>query len=149
MKLEDEIVQKKFKSEQEKAIINIFYTNNWLQNKYLCLFKTHDITHQQYNILRILRGQFPNSASIKLLKERMLDKMSDASRLVDKLVKKNFVKRHENKADRRSVDVIISEKGLKLLDQFDFLEDEAKKIMKPLSSDELKELNRLLDKIRD
>ncbi len=85
MTLEDEIQQKKFKSEEQKLMINLLYTANWLTSKNDSFFKNSDITTQQYNVLRILRGQHPNPCSVKLIKERMLDRMSDASRIVDKL----------------------------------------------------------------
>ena len=88
LKLEDEIQQQKFKSIQQKLMLNLIYTTNWLTSKQDSLFKDSDITLQQYNVLRILRGQYPNPCSIKLIKERMLDRMSDASRIVDKLFAK-------------------------------------------------------------
>ena len=93
MKLEDEIHQKKFSSEFQKLTINLIYTNNWIASKHAEYFKNSDITVQQYNVLRILRGQFPNTSSVKLIKERMLDKMSDASRIIDKLKIKKLVVR--------------------------------------------------------
>ena len=81
MRLEDEIQQKTFKSEQQKAVINLLYTSGFLANLFNDKAKGYDITRQQYNVLRILRGQHPKSASINLIKDRMLDKMSDASRI--------------------------------------------------------------------
>ena len=90
MKLESEIMQKKFQSEYHKAIVNIVYTYNWMIEKQTKLLKHFDVSLQQYNILRILRGQHPNPATVKLIKERMLDKMSDVSRLVEKLRRRKW-----------------------------------------------------------
>src|SRR3989339_1932793 len=110
MKLEEEIKQSKFRNEYHKLAVNIMYSYGWLMNLQAKLFIKYDITGNQFNILRILRGQYPNPATVNLLKERMLDKMSDASRLVERLRIKGFIKRDLKPNDRRCVDVIISEK---------------------------------------
>lgn len=149
MKLEDEIQQKKFKSEEQKLMINLLYTSNWLTSKNDSFFKDSDITTQQYNVLRILRGQHPNPCSIKLIKERMLDRMSDASRIVDKLNAKKLLIRRECPNDRRSVDVLITDKGLELLQSLDYIDDTSKQIFSNLSPEEINTLNSLLDKLRD
>ena len=149
MKLEDEIQQQKFKSIQQKLMLNLIYTTNWLTSKQDSLFKDSDITLQQYNVLRILRGQYPNPCSIKLIKERMLDRMSDASRIVDKLFAKKLLQRKECSNDRRSVDVVITEKGLKLLKSLDHVDELSKQVLKSLSNDEIDTINALLDKLRD
>lgn len=148
VKLEDEIQQRKFKSEFHKLAINIFYTYNWLSYKNQQKFKNADITVQQFNVLRILRGQYPKACNLKLVKERMLDRMSDASRIVDKLKAKGFLERHECPNDRRNVDLLITEKGLELLKEMDHIDDEFKTIFKNLNASELKQLNDLLDKAR-
>ena len=148
MKLEQEISQDTFKSSKHKAIVNIFFTYNWLYEKHVVHLKPYDITLQQFNILRILRGQYPKPASIKLLRERMLDKMSDVSRLVEKLRLKGFLERKTCSSDRRNVDVIITSKGLELLSKFDQIEDEMHNSIANLSESEIDNLNLLLDKIR-
>lgn len=148
MKLEDEIHQKKFKNDFQKLAVNLLYTTHWLNGHYNSFFKNSDITTQQYNVLRILRGQHPNPSSIKLIKERMLDKMSDASRIVDKLKAKKLLIRRECPNDRRSVDVVITEKGLELLKSLDNIDEDFKEIFNTLSSEEVKTLNNLLDKLR-
>lgn len=148
MKLEEEIKQSKFRNEYHKLAVNIFYTYSWLLNLQTQLFKKFKITSNQYNILRILRGQYPNPATINLLKDRMIDKMSDASRLVERLRKKGLVKRELCKNDRRRVDVVITDKGLKLLSDIDKLNDEYDSFFKNLSVTESKTLNDLLDKLR-
>ncbi len=149
MKLEEEIQQKKFKSETQKLAINLIYTTNWLSSQYSSFFKNSDITQQQYNVLRILRGQHPNPCSIKLIKERMLDRMSDASRIVDKLKAKNLLIRKECPMDRRSVDVVITDKGLDLLKTLDTIDEDYKEVFNSLTKEEMVMLNTLLDKLRD
>ena len=101
MKLEDEILQKHFRNEYHKATVNVIFSYNWLVDYQVKLFKPYGITMQQYNILRILRGQYPKPATIKLIKERMLDKMSDASRIVEKLRLKGLVERNICSNDNR------------------------------------------------
>ncbi|MCX7876792.1 MAG: MarR family transcriptional regulator [Melioribacteraceae bacterium] len=148
MKLEEEIKQPKFRNEFHKLAVNIFYTYSWLLNLQNHLFKKYKITSNQYNILRILRGQYPNPATINLLRERMIDKMSDASRLVERLRTKGFVKREICKTDRRRVDVIITEKGLNLLKEIDKLNNQYDAFFKNLNEKEAELLNNLLDKMR-
>lgn len=148
MKLEDEIQQKKFKSEYHKLAINISYSYNWMSYNMLQKFRNEDITIQQYNVLRILRGQYPKPCNLKLIKDRMLDRMSDASRIVDKLKTKGFLERHECPNDRRNVDLLITDKGLELLKSLDHIDDEFKDTFKNLSLAEVKQLNDLLDKAR-
>ena len=130
-------------------MVNLIYTTNWLTAKQNSLFKNSDVTVQQYNVLRILRGQYPNPCSIKLIKERMLDKMSDTSRIVDKLFIKKLLLRTECPNDRRSADIIITEKGLELLKSLDYIDEFSKDNMKSLNDNEINTLNKLLDKLRD
>jgi DNA-binding MarR family transcriptional regulator len=148
MRLEDEISQKKFKSDYHKALVNVIYTNNWLINLQSGLFKKHGLTTQQYNILRILRGKYPAPASIKTIRARMLDKMSDASRIVEKLRVKGWVIREVSESDRRNVDVVISPKGLEILEKMDPFMDQALDSLKNLDEAEIFQLNQLLDKLR-
>jgi DNA-binding MarR family transcriptional regulator len=148
MKLEDEIIQKKFRSETHKLGVNIIYTFNWLDAFHQKHFRKHGITSQQFNVLRILRGQHPEPATIKLLKERMLDKMSDASRIVEKLRVKGLVDRTISSNDRRNCDVVINAKGLKLLAEIDKEEALLNDLYSNLSEGEKKQLNDLLDKLR-
>ncbi len=148
MKLEEEISQKSFKTEFHKATVNLIYTYNWLVNYQIDLLKPYEITLQQFNILRILRGQYPNPTTIKLLKERMLDKMSDASRIVEKLRIKNLIDRKVCPHERRKVDVIITQKGLELLKEIDNHDDEVISKISSLNEHEVKRLNELLDKMR-
>jgi DNA-binding MarR family transcriptional regulator len=148
MKLEDEIKQKKFKDEYEKLVVNILFTGNWMNLLNAKNLKPLGLTLPQYNVLRILRGQHPKPATVNLLIDRMLDKSSNASRIVDKLLKKNLVVRKICKNDRRSVDVLITDKGLELLKQIDGESKKWNQEYKTLNPDEAKKLNFLLDKIR-
>jgi len=148
MKLEDEIQQKSFKTPHQKLAVNLLYTTNWLNNHFSLFFKDIDLTTQQYNVLRILRGQHPHPCSLKLIKERMLDRMSDASRIVDKLVAKELVNRNECPSDRRSVNLLISGKGLKQLEELDFIDESTQVIFKNLDMTQVEQLNNLLDEMR-
>ncbi|MCX2738898.1 MarR family winged helix-turn-helix transcriptional regulator [Pontibacter anaerobius] len=149
MKIEDEIKQSAFKSEYQKAYINLVYTSGYLQQNQAAMFKPFGITLPQYNILRILRGQHPKPATVSLLIERMLDKTSNASRIVDKLEAKELVTRKQCPSDRRTVDVLITDKGLELLRQMDDLEGGKGTGITNLTEEEAAQLNTLLDKIRD
>jgi DNA-binding MarR family transcriptional regulator len=148
MKLEEEIKQKTFRDEYEKLVVNVLFTGNWMYLVNTKSLKPSGLTLPQYNVLRILRGQHPKPATVNLLIERMLDKSSNASRIVDKLLKKKLVVRKVCKKDRRSVDVLITEKGLELLKQIDGFQDEWRKTFKKISKEEAKSLNNLLDKLR-
>lgn len=148
MGISEDIKQEVFKSELEKAVINIMYTNNWLSSHQIEMFKPFGLTTPQFNVLRILRGQYPQPATINLLIERMLDKSSNASRIVDKLEAKGLVARKQCKEDRRAVDVIISEQGLEVLKNLDNVMRKWEEGFQKMSSTEFETLNLLLDKFR-
>jgi DNA-binding MarR family transcriptional regulator len=148
MSIETDIKQSNFKSPHMKAVVNILYTNSWLQTVQTEIFKPFDLTIQQYNVLRILRGQYPNPITVIAIIERMMDKMSNASRLVDKLLLKGLAVRTECPNDRRAVDVKITQKGLDLLEELDVLQDNWEKNLKGLSEEEALLLSDLLDKMR-
>ncbi len=148
MKIEEEIKQKSFKSEYQKLAVNLLFSHGWLISLQKGLFEKHDITLVQYNILRILRGQHPNPISVNLLKERMLDRMSDTSRLVERLRIKGLLERKSCKQDRRKSDVKITDKGLKLLSTLEPTELKIENTLQTLNIDEAKTLNNLLDKMR-
>lgn len=148
MGISEDIKQSHFKSEFNKAIINIIYTNSWLSQSQVGFFKQFDITTPQFNLLRILRGQHPNPATVNLLIERMLDKSSNASRIVDKLESKGLVDRKQCSKDRRAVDVLITKKGLDILAEIDEQMEVWEKAIKNLSDEECATLNSLLDKMR-
>lgn len=144
----EEIKQKKFSSEYSKLMINVLYTSSWLTTLQNGVFKDHKITPQQFNSLRILRGQYPEAASVNLLKDRMIDKMSNVSRIVDKLKAKDLVTRKPCKHDRRQVDVKITDKGLKLLEVIDVELLKWEDNLHGLSIEEAVTVNSLLDKWR-
>jgi DNA-binding MarR family transcriptional regulator len=148
MALDKEINQSKFRNEYQKSAINIIYTYNWLTERINKVFDEWGITSQQFNILRILRGAGKPLSTLQI-RQRMLDKMSDTSRIVDRLVKKGLVKKTICKTDRRLVDVTIAEKGKKLLEKIDAYDEQMDGIMMNLTEAEAKILNGLLDKVRN
>ncbi|MCB0837361.1 MAG: MarR family transcriptional regulator [Bacteroidetes bacterium] len=150
MKIEDAIQQKTpFKSIWQKTVVNLIYTHNFINNRHKDLFKPYGITPQQYNVLRILRGQFPKPMSTSCIRERMLDHMSDVSRIVDRLVKKDLVKRNVCKSDKRLVDVVIGKKGLEVLEEIDNKINILDELIGNLTEQEAETLNELLDKLRE
>jgi DNA-binding MarR family transcriptional regulator len=148
MSLEDEINQRKFRNEHQKAAINLIYTSNWLNERMKFFFDNYEVTAQQFNILRILRGANEPLSTMQI-RERMLDKMSDTSRIVDRLIKKGMVQKNVRKTDRRLVDIIISEKGKRLLTELDAKNVEMDAILHRLDESDLKQINHLLDKMRN
>ena len=148
MALEEEINQQIFESEEQKAVINIIYTYHWVTERVKNLLSVEDITHQQFNILRILRGSDPQPLSTLSIRERMLDKMSDTSRIVDRMVRKGLVNKRACSVDKRLVDISITNEGKKMLDRLDKKMCLMKSIAEGLNQDELKALNLLLDKLR-
>ena len=147
MSIDKDIKQGNFKSEYQKAIVNLIFTYNWTTEQLKNIFLEEDLTMQQFNILRILRGS-QTALSTLQIRERMLDKMSDTSRIVDRIIIKGLVKKVICKADKRLVDITITPKGLKLLDKMDKQDDRMKAIFMSLSEAEAKTLNKLLVKIR-
>ncbi|MBK8656623.1 MAG: winged helix DNA-binding protein [Haliscomenobacter sp.] len=149
MRIEEAIQQKRFRSEYQKVVVNILYTASWLSQLSARMLKSLGISPEQYNLLRILRGMHPEPATVKLLTDRMIDKMSNASRLVEKLRLKGLVERTECPADRRRVDVRITEKGLALLKKADvFMEGDLELQLTNLDTAEAEQLNALLDQLR-
>jgi MarR family 2-MHQ and catechol resistance regulon transcriptional repressor len=149
MGIDKDIQQVKFRNAYQKAAINLIYTVGWMRDKTRSVFEAEDITSQQFNILRILRGSFPKPLSTLQIRERMLEKMSDTSRIVDRLIVKGLVKKLTCKDDRRLVDVIISDKGKKLLERLDARQYEIDAVLGKLSENDANILSDLLDKIRD
>lgn len=149
MGIEQDIQQTRFRNAHQKAAVNLLYTGGWLRDQMKVIFDREDVTAQQFNILRILRGSFPNPLSTLQIRERMLEKMSDTSRLVDRLLAKGLVKKIVCKTDRRLVDILITEKGKKLLQRLDQHEADMDAILSGLSDKEATQLSDLLDKLRN
>ena len=148
MSIEKDIKQDIFKSEHQKAIINLIFTYNWTTEKIKNVLEEKSLTMQQFNILRILRGS-PKPLSTLQIRERMLDKMSDTSRIVDRLIIKDLVKKITCEKDKRLVDITLTDKGIKILEELDTQEDKMEAIIKALTTTEAETLNTLLDKIRE
>ena len=150
MKLEQAIQQADFSSDNQKITLNFMYTYNCFKEDMKNFFKPYDITSQQFNVLRILRGHYPNPYTTSQVRDRMLDKMSDASRIVDRLVKKDLVNRSVTKTDKRLVDVIISDAGIELLDKIDGpLEEFMETTFKSFTNEEKSLFGGMLEKIRE
>lgn len=149
MKIEEAIQQKKFISEYQKALINLLYTSGQVLSNNTRVLRPFNISQQQFNILRILRGMHPEPATVKLLTERMLDKMSNASRLVEKLKQKGLVERLTCEHDRRRVDISITAKGLGLVKEASVeIENDMERMNDVLTEEEAQQLSDLLDKVR-
>jgi DNA-binding MarR family transcriptional regulator len=148
MGISEDLKQSIFQSESQKAIVNAIYTGNWIVQQQQELLKPFGLTVQQYNVLRILKGQQGNPMTVLAITERMLDKMSNASRLVDKLLEKKLVLRRECPQDRRAVDILILPAGLDLLKEVDQVQQDWGKHFDALGIKRLEELNQLLDEFR-
>jgi DNA-binding MarR family transcriptional regulator len=148
--LEDDIKQgRQFSNEYEKLVVNMIYTNSWISEQQLKIFKPYGITSPQYNVLRILRGHYPKPCTINSIIERMLDRMSNASRIVDRLESKDLVVRKINVADKRAKDVLITEAGLALLSSVDEKSRQWMSTFSKIGEERIKETNILLDELRD
>jgi DNA-binding MarR family transcriptional regulator len=149
MELEKEIQQTKFRNERHKAVLNILFTASWLQCLQPRLFKQYGLTPQQYNVLRILRGQKGTPITVNGIQERMLDRSSNASRLIDKLKEKQLVTRLECPTDRRQMDIQITPEGLELLKRMDGQMDATEASFGVMTEADATELNRILDRMRE
>jgi DNA-binding MarR family transcriptional regulator len=148
MKIEDEIKQPRFRDAYQKVAVNLLFTSNWLDARQQDFFKPFGITTQQFNILRILRGQHPNQISGVEIKGRMLDRNSDISRLLDRLLKKELINKCQSENDKRAANVTIAPKGLELLSRIDEKFQEWERNHFNLTEAEAAQLSQLLDKAR-
>jgi DNA-binding MarR family transcriptional regulator len=147
MGIEQDIQQPNFRNEFQKMGINLLFTANWLNEQISKILSEEGVTQQQYNILRILRGSATPLSTLKI-RERMLDKMSDTSRIVDRLIAKELVLKNTCEKDKRLVDITLSPKGLELVDQLDQFNDRIDALLKGINESEAKTMNQILDKIR-
>ncbi len=147
MGIEQDIQQPNFRNEFQKMGINLLFTANWLNEQIGKILSEEGVTQQQYNILRILRGSATPLSTLKI-RERMLDKMSDTSRIVDRLIAKELVVKNTCEKDKRLVDITLSPKGLDLVDQLDQFNDRIDDLLKGINASEAATMNQILDKIR-
>lgn len=148
MEIEEEIKQIKFDDSFHKVVLNIRFTGNWLYNTISRVLKPYGISEEQYNVLRILKGQHPQPSPLQLISERMINRMSNATRLVEKLRRQGLVSREVCPKNRRKVDILITDQGLDLLKEIKPKLDREMQKVNTISPEEAEELNRLLDKIR-
>ncbi|WP_299822098.1 MarR family transcriptional regulator [uncultured Pontibacter sp.] len=148
MTLENEVGLKSFRNEWQKAGMSILYTQGFLFNTYENFFKKYGMTTQQYNAMRILRNQYPKPVSTSFLREKMLDKMSDASRLVSRLSAKGLVEVTQNASDKRLVNILVSEKGLQILEVIDGTLEDLDAKLHGITEEEAATLVELLAKLR-
>jgi len=148
MEIEEAIKQKQFKDPYERAMVNLLFTGSWLEYMQASVFKNHGLSLQQYNILRILKGQFPEPITVNMLIERMIDKSSNASRIVEKLRVKGLLERKICPDDRRRVDIFITEAGTDVLAKATAALDDLHKRVRNLTDEEADQLNTLLTKLR-
>ena len=150
MSLEQSISQSKFDSEQEKLMINVIYSANLLNLITSRLFKPYELSPQQYNVLRILSGEEGESIALMDIEHRMLDKSSNVSRLVDKLISKDLINRSISSKDRRRIEIVITSRGVSVLKEIDVILSEMNsKIKAIISDDNAKQTNRILDQLRE
>ena len=147
MGIEQDIQQPNFRNEFQKMGINLLFTANWLNEQIGKMLSEEGVTQQQYNILRILRGSATPLSTLKI-RERMLDKMSDTSRIVDRLIAKELVVKNTCEKDKRLVDITLSPKGINLVDQLDQYNERIDALLKGINESEAQMMNQILDKIR-
>ena len=147
MSLEEEIKQRSFKTEQSKLIVNLIYTSNRLKERISARLKANGITMQQYNVLRIVRGSGESGSTTSEIRERLLDKMSDASRMVDRLVSMGFLEKVRDKQDRRIVFIFLTAKGEKLVNRL-IQKEEVESLAAAMDEKKAQQLNELLDSFR-
>ncbi|WP_192822363.1 MarR family winged helix-turn-helix transcriptional regulator [Rufibacter sp. LB8] len=149
MTLEEELKQKTFGSPYKRMVVNVMFTGNWLQKEFSAQIKPYGISMQQHNVLGILRGQYPNPATLGLIQERMMDRDSNATRLVDKLLEKGLVTRCQCSHNRRKVDIIITDKGLELLKQTETIMQQLDEKFAQITEQEAVQIGLLMDKLRE
>jgi DNA-binding MarR family transcriptional regulator len=148
MSLETDIKQTKFRTPLQRLLLNIIYTGNWLMYHQMDLLRGSGLSPQQYNVLRILRGQAGNPIKLNDISCRMLDKTSNVSRLIDKLLEKGLVDRTICSNNRRAVDILITQSGLALLDKLDPEVEAWENLLATIPHEKAEELSTVLDKIR-
>src|SRR5437870_3119753 len=148
MKLEEAIKSNKFTDEKHKATLNVLYTAYWLKNSFSTVLKGEDLTVEQYNVLRILKGMHPEQMCVKDIGNRIIEKSSNVPRIIDRLVFKKLVKRTSSKVDKRETLVSLTDRGLTVLAKATTQIDEYTKNMNGISEHDAETLNELLEKLR-
>lgn len=148
LKIEDELKQSKFQSNLHKAVVNIMFTSGWVYNQFREIFKSYQLTHQQYNVLRILRGRHPEALNPSDIKAVMLDKNPDLTRLCDRLCEMGYIDREIDAVNKRKMNIKINEKGLEILKEIDPKMEHFNNSRFDLTEDEAEQLSALLDKVR-
>ena len=148
LKIEDELKQSKFQSNLHKAVVNIMFTSGWVYNQFREIFKSYQLTHQQYNVLRILRGRHPEALNPSDIKAVMLDKNPDLTRLCDRLCEMGYIDREIDAVNKRKMNIKINEKGLEILKEIDPKMEHFNNSRFDLTEGEAEQLSALLDKVR-
>ena len=148
MRIEDEIQQKDFKDDYRRLFVNLLFTNNWVNQQVMPFFRTRGLTLQQHNVLSILRGQHPEPICFGDIQCRMADRSSNVTRLIDKLIEKGYVTRDVCQANRRMIEVRLTEKGLKKLQEVDENLSSLYQRFHNLSPEEAVLVSNMLDKLR-
>ena len=148
MSIEGDIKSTVKLQEKEKTVINLLYTYNWLKERSITFYKQHDLSSEQYNVLRILRGQHPNPSSISNIRSRMVEKMADVSRMIERMKTKELIKKDKMDGDKRNASISITSKGLDLLKNLDPIFSTMIAELNDLTNEESEQLNLLLDKFR-
>lgn len=150
MKIEEAIKQSRFTDNYQKAVVNLVYTANWLREEQTKLLKQYDILPQHFNVMRIIKGRYPKPVSPGEIKEVMIDKANDLTRLLDKLEKKGWIKRQLCPSNRRRMDITLTEKGIKMLQAANrSLQTFTEELKTHFSDKEAASLTKLLDKMRE
>ncbi len=149
MKIEDELKQGKFQSNVHKALVNVMFTNSWISDRFRVVFKNYQLTSQQYNVLRILRGGYPEAMNPNQIKAVMIDKNPDLTRLCDRLLSMGYIDRCVNDENKRKMNIRINEKGLEILDEIDPAVSKLQSEISGLTEAEAAKLSDLLDKVRN
>lgn len=147
MPLENELLQKEFRNPAHKALVGILFTANLIEGQMESVYEKYDLTRQQYNVLRILRGHYPNPLTIQAIRSRMIDRMSDASRISERLQVKGLVERSTGKFDRRATEVVISSKGLAILEILEPIVNGFERWFDSMDPEVLESFNSTLEKI--
>ena len=150
MKLSEEIQQSTFRSVHTEAVLNIHFTSSWLLRIVQAELNAFEISHEQYNILRILRGNREGTYCLRDVQERMLNRTANTTRLVEKLRKRGLLSRRPNPNNRRMVGVRITQAGLDLLEEMDGpIQEIDRRMQAALSSEDASRLTEILESLRD